>query len=89
MQTVGVSGLKNNPSRALRMAHQGVVLVMNRDKPDELMVGIEFSKVWDAKGVRPGIPSLVAVQTKRIPIWKRWCNGSRLALPQETKPLSS
>lgn len=55
METVSVSGLKNNPSQALRMAHKGVVLVMNRDKPDALMVGIESCKVLDAKGVRPAL----------------------------------
>jgi predicted HTH domain antitoxin len=55
METVSVSGLKKNPSQALRMAHRGVVLVMNRDKPDALMVGIESSKVLDAKGVRPAL----------------------------------
>ena len=55
METVSVSGLKNNPSEALRMARQHVVLVMNRDKPEALMVGIESSKVLDAKGVRPAL----------------------------------
>jgi predicted HTH domain antitoxin len=55
METVSVSALKNNPSQALRMAHQGVVLVMNRDKPDTLMVGIESAKVLDANGVRPAL----------------------------------
>jgi predicted HTH domain antitoxin len=55
METVSVSGLKNNPSQALRMAHQGVVLVMNRDKPEALMVGVESAKVLDIKGVRPAL----------------------------------
>ncbi len=53
MDTVSVSGLKNNPSEALRKANKGVVLVMNRDKPDALMVGVESSKVLDAIGGRP------------------------------------
>lgn len=39
MQTINVSGLKNNPSEALRKAREDVVLVLNRDKPDALMVG--------------------------------------------------
>lgn len=30
METVNVSGLKNNPSEALRMAHRDVVVVMCR-----------------------------------------------------------
>ena len=52
MQTTNVSGLKNNPSEALRKAREDVVLVMNRDKPDALMVGVELAGVLDAAGVR-------------------------------------
>jgi predicted HTH domain antitoxin len=55
METVNISGLKNNPSEALRMAHRDVVVVMNRDKPDALMVGIEAAGVLDVKGVRPAL----------------------------------
>jgi predicted HTH domain antitoxin len=47
METTNVSGLKNNPSEALRKARDDVVLVMNRDKPDALLVG-----VLNAAGVR-------------------------------------
>jgi hypothetical protein len=32
---------EDNPSEALRKAHGDVVVVMNRDRPDALMVGIE------------------------------------------------
>lgn len=55
METVNVSGLKNNPSEALRLSHRDVVVVMNRDKPDALMVGVEMAGVLDAKGVRPAL----------------------------------
>ena len=55
METVNVSGLKNNPSDALRKAHRDVVIVMNRDKPDALMVGIESTGVLESKGVRPAL----------------------------------
>ena len=55
METVNVSGLKNNPSEALRLAHQGVVVVMNRNVPDTLMVGIEATGALTAKGVRPAL----------------------------------
>jgi len=55
METVNVSGLKNNPSEALRKAHHGVVVVMNRDRPDALMVGIESAGVLESKGVRPAL----------------------------------
>lgn len=55
METVNVSGLKNNPSEALRLAHRDVVVVMNRNTPDALMVGIESAGVLDVKGVRPAL----------------------------------
>ena len=55
MEAVNVSGLKNNPSEALRLAHKDVVVVMNRDKPDALMVGIENTGVLSEKGVRPAL----------------------------------
>lgn len=55
METVNVSGLKNNPSEALRMSHRDVVVVMNRDRPDALMVGVEVAGVLEAKGVRPAL----------------------------------
>lgn len=55
MEIVNVSGLKNNPSEALRMAHRDLVVVMNRDRPDALMVGIEAAGVLDASGVRPAL----------------------------------
>ena len=55
METVNVSALKNNPSEALRKSHSGVVVVMNRDKPDALMVGLEHARVLDAHGVRPAL----------------------------------
>lgn len=55
METVNVSGLKNNPSEALRKSHRDVVLVLNRDRPDALMVGIELAGGLDAKGVKPAL----------------------------------
>ena len=55
METVNVSGLKNNPSDALRKARRDVVVVMNRDKPDALIVGVESSGVLEGKGVRPAL----------------------------------
>lgn len=55
MEIVNVSGLKNNPSEALRMARKDVVVVMNRDKPDALMVGIESAGMLDIKGVKPAL----------------------------------
>lgn len=41
MQTVNVRQLKFNPSTALREARSDMVVVMNRDKPDAVMIGFE------------------------------------------------
>ena len=52
MKTVNVSGLKNNPSEALRYSHEDLVLVMNRNEPDALLVGINAGNIIDMPGVR-------------------------------------
>jgi predicted HTH domain antitoxin len=52
MEAVNVSGLKNNPTEALRKARKDMVVVMNRDHPEALMVGIESSGLLDGQGVR-------------------------------------
>lgn len=41
MQVVNVRQLKANPSVALRDARHDLVVVMNRDKPDAVLIGIE------------------------------------------------
>ena len=51
MHAVNVRELKNNPSEALRMAKQGVVVVMNRDKPDALLLHLSENKL-SAPGVK-------------------------------------
>lgn len=55
MESVNVSGLKNNPTAALRKARNDVVVVMNRDRPDALLVGVEVAGVLEARGVRPAL----------------------------------
>ncbi len=52
MKTVNVSGLKNNPSEALRYSHDDLVLVMNRNEPDALIVGVNTGDIIDMPGVR-------------------------------------
>ena len=41
MQTINVRQLKTNPSPALKDARSEIVVVMNRDKPDAVMIGFE------------------------------------------------
>jgi prevent-host-death family protein len=55
METVNVSGLKNNPSEALRKARHGVVVVMNRDRPDAVLVGVESVGLADSAGVKEAL----------------------------------
>jgi len=55
MKTVNVSSLKNNPGEALRMAHDDLVLVMNRKEPDTLMVGLKSSDIIGMPGVRKAL----------------------------------
>lgn len=53
MEVVNVSGLKNNPSEALRKARKGVVVVMNRDEPDAVLMHLD--KSWSIPGVRAAL----------------------------------
>lgn len=55
MEVVNVSGLKNNPSEALRKARNGVVVVMNRDEPDALLIHLEKNQSWSMPGVRAAL----------------------------------
>ncbi len=91
METVNVSGLKNNPSEALRLAHRDVVVVMNRDQPDALMVGVEMAGVLNVNGVKPALAtalfrdghlSLVrAARLADMPVARFVAHVSRLGIP--------
>lgn len=55
MHSVSVSNLKNNPSEALRFAKTAPVVVMNRDKPDALIVALEDGKLLSENGSRAAL----------------------------------
>ena len=55
MYTVNVSGLKNNPSEALRHARNDLVVVMNRDQPDAVMIGLQSGKILSEPGARTAL----------------------------------
>jgi predicted HTH domain antitoxin len=55
MKIVNIRELKNNPSEALRMAKREVVVVMNRDKPDALLLHLD-----DARMSLPGVKLALA-----------------------------
>jgi len=55
MHAVSVSGLKHNPAEALRQAKDGPVVVLNRDHPDAVLIGLEPGGVLQAPGVRAAL----------------------------------
>ena len=55
MQAVNVSSLKNNPSEALRSARNDLVVVMNRDQPDAVMIGLQSGKLLSEPGARAAL----------------------------------
>lgn len=90
MKTVNVSGLKKNPSAALRMAHDNVVLVMNRNEPDAVMVGLKSAKIIGMHGVRKALATALfkegdlslarSAQLAEMPLAQFVAHVSRLGL---------
>lgn len=52
MHAVNIRQLKSNPSVALREAKDDLVVVMNRDRPDAVLVSMEHLGVADLPHVR-------------------------------------
>jgi antitoxin (DNA-binding transcriptional repressor) of toxin-antitoxin stability system len=55
MHAVSVRGLKHNPADALRQAKTAPVVVLNRDNPDALLIGLEQGGMLQAPGVRAAL----------------------------------
>ena len=55
IRAVSVSGLKNNPPAAQRQAKQDLVVVLNRDHPDAVLVGLDQDGLLQAPGVRAAL----------------------------------
>ncbi len=55
MHAVSVSGLKQNPAEALRQARSGPVVVLNRNNPDAVLIGLEEGGLLQAPGVRAAL----------------------------------
>ncbi len=55
MHAVSVSGLKHNPADALRQARSSPVVVLNRDHPDAVLIGLEQGGVLQSPGVRAAL----------------------------------
>ena len=54
MHTANVRELKKNPSRALRLAKEGPVLILKGNEPDAVLVHLAKSLKDTESGVRPG-----------------------------------
>ena len=55
MHAVSVIGLKHNPADALRQAHSSPVVVLNRDQPDTVLIGLEQGGMLQEAGVRAAL----------------------------------
>lgn len=55
MKSVSVRELKNNPSEALRMAREGVVIVTNRDEPEAVLMHLDDESLLNVAGVRAAL----------------------------------
>ncbi len=51
MHAVSVSGLRHNPAEALRQARSSPVVVLNRNNPDAVLIGLEEDGLLQAPGV--------------------------------------
>jgi len=91
MHAVSVSGLKHNPADALRNARSSPVVVLNRDHPDAVLIGLEQGGVLQAPGVRAALAtalfrdgelSLVrAARVAEMDVASFICHLGRLAIP--------
>ena len=91
METVNVSGLKNNPTEALRKSQNDVVVVMNRDHPDAIMVGLASTGALDLAGVRAALATALfrdgnlslarAARVAQMPLPGFIAHLSRLGIP--------
>ena len=52
MKSVNVRELKNNPSKALPLAREGMVVVLNRDTPEAVVMQLEDDELLGTPGVR-------------------------------------
>ena len=90
METVNVSGLKKNPSEALRKSQKDLVVVMNRDRPDALMV-LASTGALDLAGVRAALATALfrdgnlslarAARVAQMPLPGFIAHLSRLGIP--------
>ncbi len=91
MKSVSVRELKNNPSEALRMAREGIVVVTNRNEPQAVLVHLDDDALLGTPGVRialavalyrsESLPLARAAQLADMPLIDFIRHVSRLGIP--------
>jgi predicted HTH domain antitoxin len=91
METVSVSGLKRNPTEALRKSQDGLVVVMNRGRPEALVVGLSSTGAPELAGVRAALATALfrdgnlslarAARVAQMPLSGFMAHLSRLGIP--------
>lgn len=91
MHAVNIRQLKSNPSVALREAKNNLVVVMNRDTPDAVQVGMEQLGIADLPHVRRAlavalfrggdISAATAAKVAQVPLADLLSQLSALAIP--------
>lgn len=91
MESVNVSGLKNNPTEALRKAEQDVVVVMKRERPHAVMVSLAITGSLDVAGVKSALATALfrdghlslarAARVAEMPLTTFIAHVSRLGIP--------
>ncbi len=91
MQTINVRNLKSNPTEALRKSPDDLVVVMNRDRPEALLVGLASTGALELAGVRAALATALfrdghlspagAARVAQMPVSGFMAHLSRLGIP--------
>ena len=91
MKSYNVRQLKNNPSEALRDARQAPVVVLNRDRPEALIVHLDDESLLQDAGVRRALATALyrdgglslgkAARVADLPVGEFMLHVSRLGIP--------
>lgn len=91
MRAVSIRELKNNPSAALREAREHPVMVLNRHRPEALLVHLDDDSLLAEPGIRQALAAALfrerclslgqAARFSRLPIAEFIRRVSRLGIP--------
>ena len=91
MQTVNLGSLKSNPTETLRKSQEDLVVVLNRGRPEALMLGLASTGALDLAGVRAALATALfrdgnlslarAARVAQMPLPEFMAHLSRLGIP--------